>query len=260
MIDSVPLMLVGSGLLVAMMLTYEGGIRLHRRLRKRADAPGGESSDESYAMSGVFGLLALLMAFAFGLALDRFEERRVLVVAEANAVGTFASRLALLPEEARQPIRRDLARYVKARVVVGRANDPARSEAAAIRADAIHDRLGERLLATLASGPADARTTLLVQAFDETGDAATERRAARAAGLPGLVLALLSLYCIAGAGMLGYTVAASGARHRAAAGVFFLLLAFAFVTILDLDRPRGGAITVSQAELERVSAHLTPRP
>lgn len=257
MIDSAPLLLVGTVLLALMMVAYESGMRLHRRLRSRADAPGNESSDESYAMSGVFGLLALLMAFAFGLALDRFEERRVLVVAEANAIGTFASRLALAPAAAQAMLQRDLVRYAKARTVVGRTTDAARSQVAANIADALHVRLGEQLMLTLAAGPGDSRTSLLVQAFDETGDTAAQRRAARAARLPDLVLALLALYCFAGAGMLGYTVAGSGARHRIAAGVFFLLLSFAFVTILDLDRPRGGAITVSQSELERVTAQLT---
>lgn len=253
MIDNGSLLLLGGLLLLAMLVAYEVGLRLHARLRARSDGDAEGSSDESYAMSGVFGLLALLMAFAFGLALDRFEERRVLVVAEANAIGTLASRVALAPEASRPALLAELGRYARARLEVGLATDPARSNAALARADALHARFGERLYAALADGPGDARMTLLVPAYNEAGDIAAERRAARAARLPGMVIALLALYCVAGAGMLGYTVAGSGARHRLAAGVFFVLLAFAFATILDLDRPRGGVIHVPQDELKRVA-------
>lgn len=256
MINDAPLWLMGTILLSGMALAYEGGLRLHDRLRNRADAPGRDSGDESYILSGVFGLLALLMAFAFSLALDRYEERRALVVSEANAIGTLAARLALLPETSRRALASDLARYAQARVVVGRTSDPAGSAVALQQAETLHDQLGSHLYAALSAGPIDARTTLLVQALDEAGDVATERRAARAARLPLPVLELLALYCVVGATILGYTLAGSQAKHRLAACVFFALLTVAFVTILDLDRPRGGAIIVPQTELERVVTSL----
>lgn len=256
MIDDAPLWLVGLLLLIAMLLAFEGGLRLHQRVRHLADGtePGG--SDESYVMSGVFGLLALLMAFAFSLALDRYEERRELVVFEANAIGTLANRLTMLPPAERDALGQVLARYAAARARAGRSEDIKRSAQLFDDAEVLHDEFGAQLFAALAKGPSDARTTLLVQAFDTIGDAATDRRAARAARLPGGVLALLMLYCIVGAAMLGYTLAGSGGKHRLASSIFFALLAFAFVTILDLDRPRGGAIKVPQSELERIARQL----
>lgn len=256
MIDDAPLWLVGLLLLVGMLVAFESGLRLHRRVRHLADGtePGG--SDESYVMSGVFGLLALLMAFAFSLALDRFEERRELVVHEANAIGTLHTRLALLPPGDAGVLEQTLARYAATRAAAGRSEDARRSGQLFGDAETLHDEFGAQLFEVLARLPADARATLLAPAFDAIGDIATERRAARAARLPGGVLALLMLYCVVGAAMLGYTLAGSGGRHRLASGIFFALLAFAFVTILDLDRPRGGAIKVPQYELERIARQL----
>jgi len=49
--------------------------------------------------------------------------------------------------------------------------------------------------------------------------------------------------------MLGYTVAGAGGRHRIASILMFTLLTLAIVLILDLDRPRGGAIQVPQAAM-----------
>ncbi|MFC0589054.1 hypothetical protein ACFFF7_06475 [Novosphingobium aquiterrae] len=256
MIGTVPLVLLGIVLMAAMLLAYEGGLRLHRSISHRADGGNSESSDEGYVLSGVFGLLALLMAFAFSLALGRFDERRALAVAEANAIGTMASRLALVGADQQQPLRQALSDYASARVATGTAADTARWDRLGRDAGQLHDRFGSRLYQVIASGPADARTTLLVQAYDDLGDTAALRRSARAARLPEAVLALLAVYCMVGAGMLGYTIAASRAKHRIASGIFFLLLTAAFVTVLDLDRPRGGTIVVPQTELEDVARAL----
>ena len=256
MADQAPLWLIGLLLFAAMILAYEGGMRLRDRLRRRTNGSAPTSDDDGHVMAGVFGMLSLLMAFAFGLALDRYEQRRELVITEANAIETLSSRIPLLPQELRAPLGGQLATYAATRVEAGQTEDPRRAAAFFARGEAIHSALGAQLVASLAQGPADARTALLVQAFDAVGDVAAERRAARAARLPDLVLALLVLYCFAGAGMLGYTLDRSAARHRLASGLFFALLVFAFITVLDLDRPRGGAILVPQDELERVAHNL----
>ena len=256
MTDQAPLWLIGLLLFAAMFLAYEGGMRLRARIRGRAQGVESGSDDNGQVMAGVLGMLSLLMAFAFSLALNRYEQRRELVITEANAIETLGSRLPLLAPVVRDPLGGQLATYAATRVAAGQVGDPQRADALFAKGEAIHNALSAQLLASLPQGPADARTTLLVQAVDAVADVAAERRAARAARLPDLVLALLVLYCFAGAGMLGYTLDRSGARHRLASAVFFALLVFAFLTVLDLDRPRGGAILVPQDELERVAGTL----
>lgn len=255
MIESASLWLIMLAMFAAMFAAYEGGMRLHHALRPFADGKRNDSSDESLSMSAVFGLLALLLAFAFGLALNRYEERRNLVTSEASAISTFASRLELLPAANRDSLRPVLADYARARLAASLDANGDLSGASHGTA-ALHDRLEGQLYAALAALPADARTTLLVQSFDTLGDVATERQAARAARLPGIVVDLLAFYCVIGSLMLGYAVAATNSRHRATATIFFALLAFAFATILDLDRPRGGLIVVPQDVLEQTVAKL----
>ncbi len=65
MINEAPLWLVGLLLFAAMILAFEGGMRVHGHEKETG------SGDESHVMSGVFGMLALLMAFSFSLALNR---------------------------------------------------------------------------------------------------------------------------------------------------------------------------------------------
>ncbi|MCW1384221.1 hypothetical protein OLX02_15460 [Novosphingobium sp. KCTC 2891] len=254
MIDNAPLLALGAALFAAMVIAYGLGFTLHDWLRR-----GGEDSsttDESYVLSGVFGLLALLMAFAFSLAIGRYETRRELVVAEANAIGTMTSRLALLDEQQRGALTLPLAAYARARAATGRIDNESQWETSARRDTTLCSGFGDLLFATLRSMPPDTRGPVLVQAYNEMCDLATSRHAARKARLPEGVLVLLALYCCAGAAMLGYTLGGTGKRHLIASAMFFALLACAFTTVLDLDRPRGGAIIVPQEELEAVARAL----
>lgn len=242
-------------LLAVCVGAFELGRLLGQRMLRRAIADDGDNS-ETHALSGVFGLLALLMAFSFGMALDRYEERRALVVEEANALGTLASRLALLPDEQAVAVRLELAGYARERLAFGGADTEAKAAEAAARAEAIHARIGAIIYTSLAASPSDPRGPALLQPFNEAGDIATSRLAAREAHLPDAVLLLLCLFCVAGAAMLGYSRAGSPRAHRPASLMFLALLAVAFITVLDLDRPRGGSIQVPQRAMERQGAAL----
>ena len=70
-------------------------IRQFRINRSKAtDDPNDPShGQEEYLLGGSLALLALLLAFTFGLVLNRYEARRQLVTNEANAIGTATSAL-----------------------------------------------------------------------------------------------------------------------------------------------------------------------
>ena len=64
----------------------------------------------------VFALVGLLLAFAISGALQRFDERKQLVLQEANAISSAYDRLDLLESEARLKLKKKFKEYVKARV------------------------------------------------------------------------------------------------------------------------------------------------
>ncbi len=250
MVAALSLVVPGLGLLAAMTALWRIGVVLHQR------ADSSQTTGESYVLSGAFGLLALLMAFAFSLAIGRYETRRLLVVEEANAIGTMGTRLALLEDGQRKSLTAVLAHYAKGRAAVGKnAGDEAWQAAhdASARECAT---FGDALFATLRSMPPDTRGPMLVQAYNAMCDITTERHAARSARLPSEVLALLALYCCACTALLGFTTGRSDQRSAVSAVLFFTLLAAAYVTILDLDSPRSGAIIVPQEELDKVAQSL----
>src|SRR5947208_7242104 len=95
-LDRVPLWLLFVALIAMSWAALEGGYRLgkwrHARTAEEKDTPVG-------AMVGtILGLLAFMLAFTFGLAASRFDDRRQTVLQEANAIGTTYLRARMLPE------------------------------------------------------------------------------------------------------------------------------------------------------------------
>jgi hypothetical protein len=250
---AVSLGLPGLALLLAMAFCWWIGVVIHRRGRGE---PSADTGGDSYVLSGAFGLLALLMAFAFSLAIGRYETRRLLVVEEANAIGTMSTRLALLDESQRRPLAENLAHYAKARAEAGLNAQDSAWQAAHDQTSRMCGQFGDVMFAALRAMPPDTRGPVLVQAYNAMCDITTARHAAREARLPTEVLALLAFYCCAGAGLLGFTIGKADRRNLISSVLFFALLAAAFITILDLDSPRSGAILVPQEELEAVAKAL----
>ncbi|MEF8768895.1 hypothetical protein [Candidatus Accumulibacter contiguus] len=105
--------LIVSALFVCMLLAMEIGFRSGRR--KQACAT--EAITQANAvLAAMLGLLALLLAFTFSAALQRYENRSQTVVAEANAIGTTYLRAQLLPKGMPDEVQALLRQYLGVRV------------------------------------------------------------------------------------------------------------------------------------------------
>ena len=95
-LDVLPLWGVFLAVLVLVLAAIEGGYRLGNYRHRQS---GGEKEAPVGAMVGAtLGLLAFMLAFTFGMAAERFDTRKQLVLDEANAIGTTYLRTAMLPE------------------------------------------------------------------------------------------------------------------------------------------------------------------
>lgn len=252
-LDSWPLTIVGGVIFLLLMAAWEAGAVLGQRTT--ADDSGDAA--HGYILSGVLGLLALLIAFTFGMALDRFETRRGLAMTEANAIGTAEMRVHLLDPPAAAQLSGMLRTYAVTRLRYGLASAVEKPSFAS----ASERQRGQIQTATL-SAVQPIRTTplaaLVVSAVNDMIDTGASREEAHAARLPASVMVVLVVYAAVAAGVLGYALSASRARRRAVSALMFLLLSLALCLILDLDRARGGSIKVSQAPMERLVASLRP--
>lgn len=251
----VPLTLVALALFVAMTLSRELGAVIYRRLRPFMSPPVSGRVDEAHILTAVLGLLALLVAFTFQMALDRFEARRDLVVDEANALSTAYLRSALLDDPA--PVHADLRSYAEARLAYSLASERDRP-AAALHAEGLQAAVWRDVVEAvrpLRGGPTPG---FIAAPINEAFDLATRRKAISMARIPASVVATLGLFVLVTAGMLGYMTADTGGRHRIGSYLMFALLALAIILILDLDRPRSGAIRVSQSPMVEAVTAMRP--
>src|SRR5262245_5578372 len=94
-------------------------IEIGRRYGQRREALHPEAGREGMgaAEGAVYGLFGLLLAFSFSGAAERFDERRILIVQEANAIGTAYLRLDMLPVEAQPALREGFRRYLDSRLL-----------------------------------------------------------------------------------------------------------------------------------------------
>ena len=94
------------------MLNYGRRLGLLDLQRNEADSMVGLPTVES----AVFALIGLLIAFSISGALQRFDERRQLVIQEANAISTTYDRLGLFERDVAQDLQTKLKEYASARI------------------------------------------------------------------------------------------------------------------------------------------------
>ena len=84
-LSSLPILAIGFGTLAVMLVAAAAGQLVRQLQARRARRVGDESepsvAQEGYLLGGVLGLLGLLLAFSFGMVLNRYETRRELVIA-----------------------------------------------------------------------------------------------------------------------------------------------------------------------------------
>jgi len=101
-------------------------------------------------------------------------------------------------------------------------------------------------------------SSAFVESMNNMIDLDASRRAAREAHVPTEVIAVLLIYLVVSAGVLGYALLAP--RGRLAGVVLMGLATMAMLLIIDMDRPTSGGIVVSQGPLEQLSASLKSQP
>ncbi len=254
-VDTLPIFVIGALLFIGLCGAAElGGIR--RRQRE----PSGETV---YAASAAVSLLALLISFTFSVALNRYDNRRDLVVEEAAAIGMTWQRAKLFHQPTRSRVEAVLSNYIDRRLVYfdeNRLTDRTRA------ADSVGRQLRLQLWAVAdelnAGNVQPLINRALIDSLTRMDDAAARRESLAREHIPLLVIDLLIVFSVIAALSLGYSSALHGSAARGANIAFFVLVALAIMLVLDLDRPRTGLVTVSQLpmlELETlIDAHAPP--
>ena len=251
---------IAAGTFCLMLLAAAGGQLIRRAQNRRVKREEGETessvAQEGYLLGSVLGLLGLLLAFTFGMALNRYEARRELVVQEANAIGTAYLRSQLLDEPYRSMLSKLLVSYTENRIqlaTVGGGRGPYLE-----RNDELLTEIWSVVKASRESALSHGLTTALLITFNEVIDRDSERKIAWNLRIPVEVLFLLLIYLGVTAAVVGHQV--DGPRGKRAALVLFILVPLSITIIADLNRPMSGHARESQEPMIKLLASLKSQP
>jgi hypothetical protein len=247
--------LIVGGLFAALLVVTELGYRFGRW--RRGDDGEESTSTRTTIEGGLLALLGLLLAFTFSMSVARFDQRKALVLDEANALGTAYLRTGFLPEAERAESRALLRHYLDVRLGLYLGGyDPQRFAAALAETDETQTRLWRLASQAAAADPRSVPVGLYVAALNEVIDLHESRVTAAFNRVPGIVLVVLSLLAIGGVWNLGYFCGIARSRNLVSTTVFSVLIALVIAVIIDLDRPREGFIRVGQQPLLDVRAAM----
>ena len=226
---------------VVLLVSFEVGYRVGRWWQVRT--PEETEGPTGALVGSLLALLAFLLAITMGMASDRFETRRGLVLAESNAIGTTYLRAGYLPAPFGDESRKLLREYVPLRINV---DDHQQLAANFARSEEIHVELWAKA-EQLASDQSSDVLALYIESLNETIDLHSTRVTALIYGrVPETVLILLILGAALTLGMVGYSAGLTRRRSLLSAAVLVVVLTAVLTLVVDLDRPRNGFLQVSQ--------------
>jgi hypothetical protein len=233
-------LLLAAVLTLAMLACQEVGRRLGMR-RARLD-PEGARAGAGVVEGAIFALLGLLIAFTFSGAASRFDDRRKLIVEEANAIGTAYLRIDLLPAAVQPEMRDAFRRYVDTRLATYRAvPDMDKVKLELERGNALQQEIWKKAVAASVGSQA---MMLVLPALNEMIDITTTRTTAVQMHPPLVIFVLLCGLALLSALLAGDAMAGGKKRDWIHMATFALALAGAVYIILDMEFPRVGFIRV----------------
>jgi hypothetical protein len=254
-LDTLPIWVVYPFTVVILLAAMEGGYRYAVRKQRRAPA----TSDAGVgAISGAtLALLAFLLAFVVGFGVNVMQERRHLVVSEANAIGTTYLRAGYLEEPYRTDTRDLLSEYVDWRLA---ATEKGKLADARARSEAIHSELWAIAEGWVARDTS-ATTAQYVSSLNEVIDLHTERVVVGLQiRIPPMVLLTIYVIGLAAMFLVGVQSGYADTRNLVALVMLVLVLSAVLYVIVDLDRSQEGLLQVSQQALVDLRSSLPTYP
>jgi hypothetical protein len=207
-------------------------------------------------MDASLAILGLLVAFTFATAWGKYDQRRLMVIADSNAIGDFYNCASLLNEPVRTKLRRVIQNYTALRVDIStRPYNKAKFEEALNEFEQMQKQMVELVSQALAQG------TPIAVSLTNTLNAATSMHAARLAAVrdrvPASIVLLLLVSAVVCAMLVGREQGSSQEDDIAGTVCFIILVSFAIWVTLDLNQGDRGLIRVDQEPIQRLLSTMS---
>jgi hypothetical protein len=215
------------------------------RAVEAGEDPGTKFTDASLA------LLGLLLAFTFAIALGRYDQRRLAVIAESNAIGDFYTCASLLKEKHRIKLQDVIREYAQEQLATPHETLFGEEEKKATqRCNKMWADMTDIVEGAIADGTPIAVS--LTNTLNNLISSSAARLAMYQVQLPWIIVLLLFVGSAVPAFLIGEKQGATRTMHRSGSLSFVILVTLVIFVIVDLNQPRRGLIQVSHEPLERV--------
>ena len=217
---------------------------------KRKPLEVGEDPGTKFIDAGL-ALLGLLLAFTFAISLGRYDQRRLAVVAESNAIGDFYTCATLLAEPYRSRLQEVIREYAQVQLDTPQESLPEGDEKAATDQNSkLSSRMTDLVGEAIAAGTPIALS--LTTTLNNLTSSTASRLAAYQEKLPWSIVFLIFLGSVLPSFLIGEKQGETQKVHWSGSLSFIVLVPLVIFVTLDLNQPRSGLIRVTQAPLERV--------
>jgi hypothetical protein len=259
-IDSIPIWGVFVVTIILVLAAIEAGHRVGHNVRRRTQDE--KESPVSAGTGVVLGFAAFMLAFAFSVVWDRYDERKALVREDAVAIRTAWQRSDFLPDADRVEAAALFRQYVETRVTFAEAGrlEPERVKVALAETQRIQDRLWNVAVVNARKDMNSDVAALYIDSLNVMNGIHASRVAVGIQARVPLEIWLV-LFCITILGMagLGYQTGIAESKRSLAWPIVAVSFGLGFALIASLDRPDSGIIKVSQQPLIELRDSMTTR-
>lgn len=255
-LDWLPMWAIFLLTIAVVMLSIWIGTVLGNRRRRR---PEHESESSLGTIIGAtLGLLGFLLVFTFGLAAERLQARKQLLLSEINAIGTTYLRAGLLLEPHKSEIRKLLREYVDIRANLAKEKTSLleKIREARQRSDLLQDQMWQHAEAIAKADRSSEIDALFINSLNEMIDLQTSRVTVFKYRIPTTIWNVLFFITILSMVTVGYQAGLSGKSCFKIGIVLALTFAIVILLIVDLDRAIEGSLRVSQKPMLELQKKL----
>ena len=255
--DQIPMLAIYLAIILILFLSAEIGFSIGKVRKNKINNAGGEDKQTGSIMGASLGLLAFLLAFSFNIVTNIHQERKSLVVEEANAIGTLYLRTELFELKQAEEIKEILKEYVSLRVNMAESLSNETYSKGIEESERLQKRVWSLVRDITQLSGEVLEKPQLINAANELIDIHAERVYAGYQRLPKVTILLLLFIAILTLGLMGYQSGLNGIRVLVPRTALILSLATVMIVIVDLDRPGGSLIEVSQKTMHDLEKEIS---
>lgn len=202
------------------------------------------------AEAAVFGLLALLIAFTFSSAYDRYEERKMHAIEEANLFDRAYNYIDLMPKPIQPTLRKDVRHYLELHIQMF--NDVPNENKVnqdLVEAQALEEKLWHDIVNAVYTSDNLSLPQVYIPAYNEMFESAHTGYQITRIHPPIVIFVLLIALAALGAFLVGYNSAESKQMWPLHSISYALLTAITIYVIINMEFPRVGFIGMGHFDI-----------